>query len=133
MIGFPHLFHAAAAGKARAVRMVGIRLEFHMKIKILAAVFGLLAAPAFAEDLVFTLINDSSQPLSNLYVSLPESAEWGDDILGVDVLAVGETGTVTIAGGSALCSYDLQFVMENAATMEGTANLCETNTFTLTD
>lgn len=104
-----------------------------MKIKTLAAVFALVAAPAFADDLVFTLVNNSSQPLSNLYVSLPESAEWGDDILGVDVLAVGETGTVTIAGGSDVCSYDLQFVMENEATMEGTANLCETNTFTLTD
>jgi len=113
--------------------MVGIRLEFYMKIKTLAAVFALVAAPAFADDLVFTLVNNSSQPLSNLYVSLPESAEWGDDILGVDVLAVGETGTVTIAGGSDVCSYDLQFVMENEATMEGTANLCETNTFTLTD
>ena len=54
------------------------------------------AAPAFAEDLQFTLINNASQPLTNLYISLPEADEWGDDILGVDVLGVGETGTVTI-------------------------------------
>jgi hypothetical protein len=82
---------------------------------------------------VFTLINNSSQPLNNLYVSLPEAAEWGDDILGVDVLGVGETGTVTIADGQDVCAYDLQFVMDNEAIVEGTADLCETNVFTLTD
>lgn len=104
-----------------------------MKFKTLAVVFAVIGAPAFADDLVFSLVNNASQPLSNLYVSLPEAAEWGDDILGVEVLAPGETATVTIAGGTEVCSYDLQFVMENEATIEGNANLCETNTFTLTD
>lgn len=104
-----------------------------MTFKTLAAVFAVIGAPAFAEDLVFTLVNNASQPLANLYVSLPEAAEWGDDILGVDVLAPGETASVTIADGAEVCSYDLQFVMENEATLEGTANLCETDTFTLTD
>lgn len=98
-----------------------------------AAVATAIAMPALAEDLQFTLINNASQPLSNLYISLPEADEWGDDILGVDVLGVGETATVTIAGGAEVCSYDLQFVMENEAMVEGTANLCETNTFTLHD
>jgi hypothetical protein len=91
------------------------------------------AAPAFAEDLQFTLTNNASQPLANLYISLPESDEWGDDILGVDVLGVGETATVTITDGADICAYDLQFVMENEAMIEGTADLCETNEFTLTD
>jgi hypothetical protein len=51
----------------------------------------------------------------------------------VDVLGVGETGTVTIADGQDVCAYDLQFVMDNEAIVEGTADLCETNVFTLTD
>lgn len=104
-----------------------------MKITFLAAFVAVFAAPAFAEDLVFTLINDSSQPLNNLYVSLPEEAQWGEDILGVDVLGVGETASVTIADGEAVCSYDLQFVMEDESTISGTADLCTTDTFTLTD
>lgn len=100
-----------------------------------AAAFAALAfaAPAVAEDLQFTLINNASQPLTNLYISLPESEEWGDDILGVDVLGVGETGVITIADGADVCAYDLQFVMENEAMIEGTADLCETTEFTLTD
>jgi hypothetical protein len=106
-----------------------------MHIKTLAAAFALtaFAAPAFAEDLVFTLVNNATQPLSSLYVSLPEADQWGDDILGVDVLGVGETGTITIKDGKDVCKYDLQFVMENEASVEGTADLCETNTFTLHD
>lgn len=104
-----------------------------LKIAVFAASFAAVSAPVLADDLAFTLINNAAQPLASLYVSLPEAAEWGDDILGVEVLAVGETGTITITGGTEVCSYDLQFVMEDETTIEGTANLCETNTFTLTN
>lgn len=104
-----------------------------MTIKPLVVLFAMIAAPAWAEDLAFTLVNNASQPLSNLYVSLPEAGDWGDDILGVDVLAPGEMATVTIADGAEVCSYDLQFVMENEASIEGTADLCANDTFTLTD
>jgi hypothetical protein len=119
----------------RAIRAKRPEIGAFMHIKTLAAALALstFAAPAFAEDLVFTLINNSTQPLANLFVSLPEAAEWGDDILGVETLGVGETGTVTLAGGKEICKFDLQFVMENEAMIEGTADLCETNTFTLTD
>ena len=104
-----------------------------MTIKPLVVLFAMITAPAWAEDLAFTLVNNASQPLSNLYVSLPEAGDWGDDILGVDVLAPGEMATVTIADGAEVCSYDQQFVMENEASIEGTADLCANDTFTLTD
>ena len=39
-----------------------------MTIKPLALLFAVIAAPASAEDLAFTLVNNASQPLSNLYV-----------------------------------------------------------------
>jgi hypothetical protein len=123
----------------RAIRAKRPEIGAFMHIKTLAAALAAalalsaFAAPALAEDLVFTLINNSTQPLANLFVSLPEAAEWGDDILGVETLGVGETGTVTLTGGKEICKFDLQFVMENEAMIEGTADLCETNTFTLTD
>ena len=104
-----------------------------MKMKFLAACLCLTAAPAFAEDLVFDLINASSANLQELYVSPAESDNWGDDILGTDVLAAGEQGAVTIGDGATVCSYDLQFVMDNGVTLEGTADLCEMKQFTLTD
>ena len=104
-----------------------------MYLKAVAACFCLTATPALAEDLVFDLINSSSANLQELYVSAADSESWGDDILGMEVLASGEQGAVTIVDGNDTCAYDLQFVMDSGTTIEGTADLCETNQFTLTD
>ena len=104
-----------------------------MRLKSLAACLCLIAAPAFAEDLVFDLTNASSANLQELYVSSANSDDWGDDILGQDLLAAGEVAAVTIADGETVCSYDMQFVMDNGVTLEGTADLCALNQFTITD
>lgn len=107
-----------------------------MRVQTLVASFAVaaaFAAPAFAEDLVFALINNSTANLQELYVSASETDSWGDDILGRDVLAAGENGDVTITDGMATCAYDLRFVMDNGNTIEGSADLCTTNEFTITD
>ena len=82
---------------------------------------------------VFSLTNDSSFNLQEFYVSASEAEAWGEDILGRDVLASGEEGDVTIADGRDVCSYDMRFVMDNGNTIEGSADLCETNAFTIND
>lgn len=106
-----------------------------MRIIGLAAAFTVaaLAAPALAEDLVFDLINNSSYALQELYVSPAAADEWGDDVLGVDILAAGEQGTVTIADGETTCAYDLRFVTDTGNEVTGSVDLCETHTFTLND
>lgn len=105
-----------------------------MRLSSLAALaFAASAAPALAEDLVFDLINDSSANLQELYVSAHEADNWGADILGRDVLEAGADGNVTISDGKATCDYDMRFVMDNGNTIDGTANLCETNSFTIHD
>ena len=107
-----------------------------MRIKTLvSAVFisTALSAPAFAEDLVFNLSNESSLNLQELYVSASDAEAWGEDILGRDVLASGEAGDVTISDGRDVCSYDMRFVMDNGSTIEGSADLCENSAFTIND
>lgn len=107
-----------------------------MRIKTLvSAVFisTALSAPAFAEDLVFNLSNESSLNLQELYVSASDADAWGEDILGRDVLASGEAGDVTISDGRDVCSYDMRFVMDNGSTIEGSADLCENSAFTIND
>ena len=74
-----------------------------MRLITVAAALSLSAAPAFAEDRVFTLVNASSVNLQELYVSAHEVDAWGDDILGVEVLESGAQGTVTIADGMTVC------------------------------
>ncbi len=92
-----------------------------------------LAAPAFAQDLEFELINSSSYNLNELYVSPASADTWGDDILGMDVMPAGTTGTVTITDGLETCAYDLRFVTDTGAEVTSTQDLCELGTFTLHD
>jgi hypothetical protein len=102
-------------------------------VVLFAAVAIAAASPALAEDLVFTLINDSSVNLVEMYVAPHSSDSWGENILSVDTLAAGEQGEITIADGEETCDYDMRFVMDNGATVDGNQDLCELGTFTLHD
>jgi hypothetical protein len=104
----------------------------HLSILVAAAV-AVSALPAMAEDLVFTLVNKSSANLVELYVSPHSADNWGDNILTVDSLKAGEQGNVTIADGEKTCDYDLRFVMDTGASVDGTQDLCKLETFTLND
>ena len=90
-------------------------------------------AGMLADDVEFDLINDSSADLSELYVSPVGTDSWGEDILGTDVLAVGENGVVTITDGSEVCDYDMRFVMADGGELVREADICELSSFTLTD
>lgn len=85
------------------------------KFLIAAGVFAALAAPAFAEDVKFTLTNASEYTIDEFYASPANDENWGEDILGEDVLEGGNAGTVTIADGSTECLYDLKAVDEDGA------------------
>ena len=90
------------------------------------------AAPAFAEDLVFTLVNNSSVNVTEMYVSKHSADTWEENILSSTVDAATEAD-ITIADGETTCDYDMRFVADSGATIEVTQNLCELATYTLTD
>ena len=98
----------------------------------LAALATLIATPTLAEDLVFTLVNDSSHTIVEMYVSEVGAAQWGENILLVAV-EPGVSGNVTIADGLDVCEYDLRYVSAEGGEAEDTQNLCELGTYTLTD
>jgi hypothetical protein len=104
-----------------------------MRIAFAAALASLVALPALAEDLVFTLVNDSSHSITEMYVSPVDQDQWGENILTVDAVDPGVSGDVTIADGMDVCDYDLRFVSAEGAEAEQTQNLCELATFTVTD
>ena len=64
---------------------------------ILLACGVLAAGPALAEDLVFTLVNNSSHAIVEMNVSSVDEENWGENILMVDAIAPGTQGEVTIA------------------------------------
>jgi hypothetical protein len=98
----------------------------------LAALLATAALPALAQDVQYELVNESGLTLMEFYTSAVDEGAWGDDLLGANVIASGEGGTVTIADGGALCDYDLRFVLEDGQELVDSVNICELATYTLT-
>ena len=101
----------------------------------LAALALLTAAPASAQTVEFTLINNSSQSLHYFYTNPTNMDDWGDDLLGEDgTLEPGEQGTVTIGDGSDQCEYDFRFETGEGNLLEVPAvDICTLDSYTLTD
>ncbi|PLL14530.1 hypothetical protein C0V75_03625 [Tabrizicola sp. TH137] len=104
-----------------------------MRIPVAAAALLCAATPALAEDLIFTLINDSSYTIIEMNVSPVGEEMWGENILTVDAVSPGMSGDITIADGLDVCDYDLRFVTEDGIEAAQTQNLCDLNTFTISD
>jgi hypothetical protein len=84
-----------------------------MKTRLIPALLAAaLASPALAENLQFTLTNNSDYTIDEFYVSSPDANDWGDDVLGQDTLAGGQVANITITGGGDACDYDVKAVDE---------------------
>ncbi len=98
-----------------------------------AGLVATLACPALAEDLQFTLVNNSSHAIVEMYLSPTHQDTWGENILSVASVDPGTEGTIDITDGEAVCDYDMRFVTAEGATLEATHNMCELASFTVTD
>ena len=110
-------------------------MNAHIRGGLAALVLLAGAAPAMAETIEFTLINDSSQSLHYFYTNPSNMDEWGDDLLGEDgTLEPGEQGTVTIGDGSDQCLYDFRFETGEGAVLEvNEVDICSLSSYTLQD
>jgi hypothetical protein len=101
--------------------------------RIAAAVVAvcLLVPSAQAQDITFTLNNYSGLDLIEFYAAPASDEDWGDDLLGADILPDGNTGVVLIADESEECIYDLYFVMSDGGEYEDQVDICELRSYTL--
>jgi hypothetical protein len=101
---------------------------------MLLAVVAFGTRQAAADERNFTLINASGITIVHVYVSASDLADWGEDILGRDVLYPGEAVDILFSrydGEAGICLYDIRVVGANGE--EGVlygVNLCETVTVT---
>lgn len=102
-------------------------------IAALALVAG--ALPAAAQDIEFTLINDSSHTLHYFYAAPSNTSDWGDDLLGdTGILESGYQATTYIYDGSDQCLYDFRFeTAEGGMLEEYEIDICTLGSYTLTD
>ena len=99
-----------------------------------ATVLAMLAGPAAAEDLVFTLKNGTKSTLTRFHTSPVGVDKWEEDVFGDQVLAPGETIEITIADGREVCEYDMRFEFTEDSDLDTTTdtqNLCELGTYTI--
>lgn len=68
------------------------------------------AAPVGAQDAKqdFALVNKTGYELKALYVSPSKADDWGDDILGQDVLSDGQRVNVHFSPKARTCKWDLK-------------------------
>ena len=109
-----------------------------MKLSILggAAALLLVTLPgvALAEDLVFTLKNNSSYAVKSLFTSPADVDTWEEDVFGEQYLPAGNVVDVTIGDGRETCVYDMKFVLEDDSEfVEQGVDLCELGEYTLSD
>lgn len=102
-----------------------------LRAAAIAAAATLFALPA-AADITFTLTNNTSVDILEFYVSSTESDEWGDDILGADILVAGGSGTVTISEDAG-CDYDIRAVFVDGDELEDSVNICELSEYTFSE
>ena len=84
-----------------------------MTLRFLAAGVAALAmstaAWAQTASVSFTLTNNTGYVLTHIYVSLPSTESWEEDILGDQVVGDGESVEVTVDDGLESCEYDVRF------------------------
>ncbi len=103
------------------------------KLIFAAAALALSATSAFAEDLYFQVINNSSLHVDYFYASPSNTSDWGPDLLGPNNrLYAYSQGTATIADGSNQCLYDFKYVMSDGQVYyEERIDLCSLGSYTI--
>jgi hypothetical protein len=83
----------------------------------IAGMVHLAALAAHAGDQDFTLINKTGVEIHALHVSPHSSDEWGEDILGQDTLASGESLNIKFPSRTKTAHWDLRIEDEKGNTM----------------
>jgi hypothetical protein len=80
----------------------------------------------------FSLINKTGLTIREIYVSPSHDDEWGEDVMGRDVLANDETVDISFSRSETACSWDLEVVDEDQdSVVRQKINFCEASELTL--
>jgi len=99
-----------------------------------AACLAFAAPPVEAQSRQdFTMVNRTGYQINEVYVGPSSSPNWGNDVLGSQVLATGRQVAIRFPRSSNECAYDLKIIYSDGDTTEWRRiNLCQISTITLT-
>ena len=107
-----------------------------LTISIAAAVVALigLAAPASAQDRNVLIINETQHAIVQFYASNIGVDDWQEDILGEDVLPVGQSVNINIDDGTEMCLYDFKAVFDDGEELvRDRIDVCTIGTYRYTE
>jgi hypothetical protein len=103
-------------------------------VTAVVALLGLAAAPANAQDRHVEVVNETQHAIVQFYASNVDRDTWEEDILGEDVLPVGQSVNINIDDGSGACLYDFKAVFDDGEELVRTnIDVCTTTTYTYTE
>lgn len=98
----------------------------------LVAVASVTVTAAQRRNLDFTLVNKTGLDINEVYLSPTSDSEWGEDVMGKDILKSGEKVDITFSSAETDCNWDLKIVDEDDDDIIWTKlNLCTANEITL--
>lgn len=98
----------------------------------LVAVASVTVTAAQRRNLDFTLVNRTGVDIMEVYLSPTSDNEWGEDVMGKDILADREKVDITFSSAETECNWDLKIVDEDDDDIIWTKlNLCTANEITL--
>lgn len=96
------------------------------------ALSSLSAATPQNRNLDFRLVNGTRYDVVELYLSPTTEDEWGDDVLGMDLLEAGKSADIKFSSRETSCIWDLKIVDEDDdEVVWKKLNLCTANVITL--
>lgn len=91
-----------------------------------------LQATQQRRNLDFTLVNKTGLTIMEVYLGPTSSDNWGEDVMGKDVLKNGEKVDITFSSSETECNWDLKIVDEDDDDVEWIKlNLCTASEITL--
>lgn len=105
---------------------------FVILLAVVAVMFVVGVNKTSAGDQDFTLVNNTGVDINNLYISPSNQDEWGDDVLGQDQLADGQSANIKFAHDAEDCVWDFMVKDEKGTGVQWTdIDLCKYSTITL--
>lgn len=100
-----------------------------------AALIVAMVSPVLADDAKqdFKLVNATGYELKALFVSPSKSDDWGDDVLGQDVLSDGQAVNVHFSPKVHTCKWDLKvtYTDDNSNAVWNDIDLCTVEKITI--
>ena len=110
--------------------MKRLMLRFGVAAVLVCVVAGSLGASS--GERAFVLLNKTGLTIDELYLSPSKEDRWGDDVLGVDVLANNQKAEISFSHPGDECRWDMKIVDEDGDDVVWTnLDLCSASEITL--